>query len=93
MKSTDFKTVILEQNSLPIEPRLIAREAFKEVEAWQKEAAVTVITGLRRCGKSTLLRQLREQHHGYYLNFDDERLVSFRVEDFQKTDGIFHELL
>ncbi len=92
MKSSDLKTVIVEQNKLPIEPRLIAREAFQEVEAWQKEAAVTVITGLRRCGKSTLLRQLRERHPGYYLNFDDERLVAFRVEDFQKTDEIFHEL-
>lgn len=92
MKSSDLKTVILEQNSLTFESRLIAREAFQELAAWQKEAAVTVISGLRRCGKSTLLQQLREQHSGYYLNFDDERLVSFRIEDFQKTNEIFHEL-
>jgi hypothetical protein len=92
MKSSALKTVILEQNSLPTEPNLIGRGAFQEVAAWQKEAAVTVISGLRRCGKSTLLRQLSERHNGYYLNLDDERLVSFRIEDFQKTDEIFHEL-
>lgn len=92
MKNSDLKTVVLDQTSLPIQPFLIGREALQEVSAWQNEAAVTVIAGLRRCGKSTLMQQLREQRHGYYLNFDDERLVSFRVEDFQKLNEIFHEL-
>ena len=92
MKSSELKTVILEQNELQTESRLIARDKFSEISSWQNESAITVISGLRRCGKSTLLHQLREQHHGYYLNFDDERLISFRVQDFQKADEIFHEL-
>lgn len=92
MKSSDLKTVIIEQNSLPYDQRLIVRDEFQTVSAWQNEAAVTVISGLRRCGKSTLLRQLKENYSGYYLNFDDERLVSFGVKDFQRADEIFHEL-
>ncbi|MGH7452365.1 MAG: AAA family ATPase, partial [bacterium] len=92
MKSSDLKTVIIEQNSLPYDQRLIVRDEFQTVSAWQDEAAVTVISGLRRCGKSTLLRQLKEKYNGYYLNFDDERLVSFGVKDFQRADVFFHEL-
>ncbi|MFQ5638924.1 MAG: ATP-binding protein [bacterium] len=92
MKNSDLKTVILEQNSLPLEDSLISRDKFRQVVEWHSDAAVVVISGLRRCGKSTLLHQLRERHKGYYLNFDDERLVAFDIEDFQKADEIFHEL-
>lgn len=54
---------------------------------------VLVITGIRRCGKSVLLRQIQSsrQHQDYYINFDDERLLSFTVDDFQKLDQLFHE--
>ncbi|MFQ5650064.1 MAG: ATP-binding protein [bacterium] len=92
MKSSDLKSVIVEQNSLPLEAHLISRDKFRQVVQWHSDAAVVVISGLRRCGKSTLLSQLRDKFKGYYLNFDDERLVSFTIEDFQKADEIFHEL-
>lgn len=54
---------------------------------------VLVITGVRRCGKSVLLRQIQNSRNerDYYINFDDERLLSFTVEDFQKLDELFHE--
>lgn len=44
----------------------------------------TIITGLRRCGKSTLLLQLlrRDYQDAIYLNFDDIRLSSFETGDF-----------
>jgi hypothetical protein len=34
-----------------------------------------VISGIRRCGKSTLLQAIRAKNkeQDYYLNFDDER--------------------
>lgn len=46
---------------------------------------VVVISGLRRSGKSTLLKQLvnaKLKNNFYYVNFDDERLISFRTENF-----------
>lgn len=92
MRVSDLKTVILEQNSIQLEPNLISRDKFAGISKWQTEPAVTVISGLRRSGKSTMLHQLREKFGGHYLNFDDERLISFRVQDFQKADEIFHEL-
>lgn len=48
-----------------------------------KSKQIVVITGVRRCGKSTLLKQIAENYEAYYyLNFDDERLIKFSVEDF-----------
>ncbi len=48
-----------------------------------------IITGVRRCGKSSLLRLVKEElklkeKEYVYINFNDERFVDFLVEDFQK---------
>ncbi len=51
-----------------------------------------LITGVRRCGKSTLLRQLIPRvPHYFYFNFEDTRLVNFSVEDFQRLNEVFLE--
>src|SRR3989344_448365 len=50
-----------------------------------------VISGIRRCGKSTLLLQLMPQHF-YYLNLEDARLASFELQDFLKLEEVFQEL-
>lgn len=48
-----------------------------------KSKQITVISGVRRCGKSTLLKQLSLKiPQFYYINFDDERLINFTVNDF-----------
>ncbi len=47
------------------------------------DSFATIITGIRRCGKSTLLLQLlhREYKDAIYLNFDDIRLAGFETTD------------
>lgn len=53
-----------------------------------------VITGHRRVGKSTLLLQIMQKHYKnnyYYLNFLDERLIDFEINDFQKLYEIFQK--
>jgi predicted AAA+ superfamily ATPase len=47
-----------------------------------------IITGLRRCGKSSLLRLIKDdlnlkEKEFLYINFNDERLISFENENFQ----------
>lgn len=63
-------------------------------DEWLSTSEVLIITGIRRCGKSVLLQQLREKlpERDFFFNFDDERLVNFRVEDFQALQECFYEL-
>lgn len=55
-----------------------------------------VITGVRRCGKSFLLKiikdklKLKEKEY-FYVNFNDDRLVKFSIEDFQKIIDFLNE--
>lgn len=47
---------------------------------------IIVLTGLRRSGKSTLLRQIIETYYDnkdfYYITFEDERLFNFKASEF-----------
>ena len=52
-----------------------------------------IVSGIRRCGKSTLLYQLlREPYtNAVYLNFDDTRLYDFEITDFVKLDQLIKD--
>jgi predicted AAA+ superfamily ATPase len=49
-----------------------------------------IISGIRRCGKSTLLHQLLESRYkeAFYLNFEDPRLYEFQINDFFRIDEL-----
>ena len=52
-----------------------------------------IISGVRRCGKSTLLKQIMKKTDGFcYFNFEDERAINFEVSDFDRLDKIFEEV-
>lgn len=59
-----------------------------QLAAVQKHLAsphAVVVAGVRRCGKSTLFRQLLGQtliDRAYFLTFEDERLLEFKTGDF-----------
>ena len=65
-------------------PNTFPREALMKISILEKFA--TIITGIRRCGKSTLLLQLLQSKYSeaLYLNFEDIRLVGFEVGDFSR---------
>lgn len=51
-----------------------------------------ILSGIRRCGKSTLLRQVMKSTNGkYYFNFEDPKATNFDVNDFEKLDELFQE--
>jgi predicted AAA+ superfamily ATPase len=57
-----------------------------------KTGSIVVITGIRRCGTSTLMRQLSEQYSDFlYINFDDDRLMDFSLADFPSLMLIFEK--
>ena len=65
----------------------IERDKLAEIE--MNKAFATVISGVRRCGKSTMLRQLMKRVKGHYFNFEDPRAIDFEANDFQKLDEVF----
>ncbi len=52
---------------------------------------ILIITGIRRCGKSTLMQQISKHINKPYVfyNFEDPRTFGFGVEDFSKLDEVF----
>ena len=65
----------------------------KESEIKIEDSFALIITGVRRCGKSTFLNQiLKKQKKGYYLNLEDPRLEGFDLSDFNKIEIIMKEL-
>ncbi len=52
---------------------------------------ILTVTGIRRCGKSTLLRQIAAENEDsfIYFNFDDLRLAGFSPEDYELLLAIF----
>ncbi len=90
LKEDIRKVVTTQKKDLSIELRNIPREKFEEIELLPGFAII--ISGIRRCGKSTLLNQImKTEQDFYYLNFEDERLLDFSISDFEKLQEVFLE--
>jgi hypothetical protein len=89
--ASQLEELVLTQKELfrsrdPGTPREIATERFLET------GDIVVITGIRRCGKSTLMRQLSAQYPDFlYINFDDDRLMDFALADFPALMLVFEK--
>lgn len=81
-----IKDVIDSQNeSFRNKAQQIERSALSSVPSI--ESFATIITGIRRCGKSTLLLQVLKSRlsEALFLNFEDIRLVGFEPSDFVRV--------
>jgi len=87
-----IKTVIADQEYYFEQAKDSVKREFSA--NYTNSPEIVIITGIRRCGKSTLLQQIRaaQTEKDYYINFDDERLISFKVEHFQILLEVLHEL-
>ena len=84
-----LRQVIYEQRELT-DNLGVERSACKKIT---KTPEILVISGVRRCGKSVLMMQIRasQNEQDYYFSFDDDRLLHFTVEDFQALYEVFVE--
>lgn len=80
---------------------LFPRDMQATVQPYLTQREILVITGVRRSGKSSLMRLLcgdLMEHHGVersnilYLNFEDERFASFTPADFEPLLESYLEL-
>ena len=90
-KETLKEVIELQRGALSRPEDITRRE--KEDEIKIEDSFALIITGIRRCGKSTFLNQLlKKQKKGYYLNVEDPRLEGFELSDFNKAETILKEL-
>lgn len=74
--------------------KTVLRYDLKEMASFVENPAISIISGIRRCGKSTFLEQIINLHYKddfYYFDFSDERISRFQTEDFQKLYEVFLE--
>ena len=94
MKKENLKKIIKQQEFYFFPKKQVSREALVSIKTSNKNEEIVIISGIRRCGKSTLLNIFRktEKDKNYCLNFDDFRLINFDLLDFEKLEECFYEL-
>ena len=95
MEKNLIKQVVIEQaKEALLSESLLQRDSYRAIEPFVNTPQVILLSGVRRCGKSTWMQMLRKRAalSNYYLNFDDDRLVPFQLEDCQQLIEVFIEL-
>lgn len=74
-------------------------EYIEKIKAWREEKVIKVVTGIRRCGKSTLLRQYRDYlvstgvSHEQIIFINFEELEYESLQDYHKLYSYITERL
>jgi len=92
-KSTIQEVIAFQKDKIENAKHGLKRELLNELNQNTASFAL-IISGIRRCGKSTLLHQyiLEYIHEDYiYLNFDSAKLYTFELDDFQLIDELVAE--
>ena len=64
----------------------------RELEIDENISHIIVISGIRRAGKSTIMKQVMKRNKMFnYFNFEDPRVAGFEIRDFQKLKEILKE--
>lgn len=80
---------------------LVRRDIQDQIANYISQREILIITGVRRSGKSSLMRLLCDdllknsdiqENNILYLNFEDERFIPFTFEDFEPLYETFFEI-
>jgi uncharacterized protein len=65
------------------------REIIEEITAHLKKDEITLITGARQTGKTTILKQLEKEHQGFFLNLENLEFLKLLNESPENIFTIF----
>jgi len=97
MNQDDLYFLLSSQQEVFFSPQnLICRDAVSKVISLLKLKLPLIITGVRRCGKSSLMMLVRDElklgkKECLFIDFSDERLVDFDHNDFQRIEDFLIE--
>jgi predicted AAA+ superfamily ATPase len=81
-----LKSIIVDQQELVLRRQtrdtIISRNGIEKTGSFLKSPNVLLISGMRRCGKSTFAHQVAAGQACATINFDDERLFEFKTSHF-----------
>ncbi|MFA5771738.1 MAG: ATP-binding protein [Thermoplasmata archaeon] len=89
-----LRQIVFQQKnaSFPME-ETVKREILDEILNWFKDNRIIILTGIRRSGKSTLLRQIMQNKTDCcYVNFEDERFIGFNAQNFEQLNEVLIEI-
>ncbi len=98
-----LKEVLVSQKQVFLSKKdLFKREILQDFyEKYNKQKEILIITGIRRAGKSSLMKLVWDEFKSkqsladdqlLYFNFEDERLVGFDRKDFDKLLEVYYQL-
>ncbi|MCR5424446.1 MAG: ATP-binding protein [Bacteroidales bacterium] len=89
-----IEQVVLNQSKQPSSKKdEILRENIDKIHPL--DGFASIITGLRRCGKSTLMRQVAKRYskkETLFLNFEDINLIGFSADDFKRLYAYINDV-
>lgn len=101
MEKNKLKQLIAEHRERFLAPsNLIRRENQDIIRPYIKQKEIIVISGVRRAGKSSLMKLISKEilnehnvpvNNILYLNFEDERFIEFSYRDFEPLYETFIE--
>jgi len=84
--------VVQQKNEIQKGGEYIERPVLQKILDAFSDNRVVILSGIRRSGKSTLLKQIMRTKIRYcYMNFEDERLLTFPAEDFEILNEVLLE--
>jgi uncharacterized protein len=89
ISSSQLEEIIASQSSAIKEKNAGTKRALA-TKITQVQGFASIITGIRRCGKSTLMLQILDKQNDkiLFLNFEDIRLSGFELADFSTLIGL-----
>ncbi len=92
LKTTLLQIISAQRENLQLKTTGLKREALRTLPDLTSHALI--VSGIRRCGKSTLLLQLLKTkfRDALYINFEDPRLYEFDQHDFTRLDDAIKEM-
>lgn len=103
INETLLKEILVSQKKVFLSKKdLFNREILQNFyEKYNKQKEILIITGIRRVGKSSLMKLVWDEFKSkqslsdnqlLYFNFEDERLVGFDRRDFDKLLEVYYQL-